>query len=121
MPRKSVRAPADENDLDAIEELQHRGEAVLAELRLTFDSSRNPVFAWQALRLATGLGINAPYWVLDYLAAAADALASIYARAKTKKALAREADLVGKALGFGTQGRGKTGMFEAAAKLVRQR
>jgi hypothetical protein len=116
-PPKSVRAPADENDVDTIEELRHRGEAVLAELRLTFDRTQNPVFVWQALRLATGLGINIPYWVLDYLAAAAGALASLYAKAKAKKALGREAELVGKALGFGTRGRGRTGMFEAAARL----
>jgi len=86
----------------------------IEELKREFEATKNPVLAWRALILNGGLDTPFPEWIVEYLYAAAEDIIN-------NNDDDREAEAVGKALGFGGAKKGKKGMFAAAATLERYR
>jgi hypothetical protein len=87
----------------------------IAELKREFEATKNPVLVWRALILNGGLNTNFPQWIVEYLHAAAQDIIC------NNDADDREAEAVGKALGFGAAKKGEKGMFAAVEKLERYR
>ena len=65
--------------------------------------------------------MNPPDWVMAYFADAADRVMAIRDEIGEGKRIGREAERVGKALGFGMSGRGSTSLFARSFKLQRDR
>jgi hypothetical protein len=99
---------------------QYSAEWELRELEAHFARDRNPVHVWEALKFTHRHGIKRPDWVENYLADAADRILKIRDESAGCKPVGREAERVGKALGF-VHGPGETGCFELATNLKRDR
>jgi hypothetical protein len=84
----------------------------LDQLRKHFKRDKNPVFAWVGIGLCFELNLDFPEWILAYLKSSAAALLR-----DNKSTSAREADRMGRALGFGRT-KGQTGSHEAAYKAL---
>jgi hypothetical protein len=118
--------PGDEKTLEAPSEkaalrfFQFWAEGELCDLEDHFARDRNPVHVWEAFKFARRYGIKRPDWVENYLADVADLILEIRDEVAGGKPVGREADRVGKALGF-VHNPGKTGWFELAANLKRDR
>lgn len=93
-------------------------QAALPLLENAYKKNGDPLYAWIAIRACNEAGvITLPSWVRDYLGRGAQALADITAAAEPTGGRNRlsEAEVAGKALGFGTGvGRGTT--FSRKAK-----
>jgi hypothetical protein len=87
---------------------------VLDKLRIEFERTPNPMLPWNALQWARDRGLDIPGWVVDYLRDKAVVLEKII----DKDVGEEEAQEVGRALGFGAEGKGKT---TAGAKLRQRR
>jgi hypothetical protein len=85
---------------------------ILDKMRIEFERTPNAMLPWSALRWARGRGIDVPDWIMDYLYDKAVVLTEIIAEDGGK-----EAQEVGRALGFGAEGKGET----AAGAELRQR
>lgn len=92
-------------------------EAGLSKLESDFERDHNPVFAWEAIAMAKNSGIDIPNWVANYLADAANEIVSIHEEVAGGSPASKEADRVGRVLGFGAEGKGATGQFKRAAML----
>ncbi len=108
-------------DRSNVERVQAYGKSVLRALESDFRREGNPVHPWEALTVARSYGISLPAWVQDFLAAAADRVMGIREEVAKHKAVKREAERVGKALGFGIGGPGQGGWFKHATILQRDR
>src|ERR1700694_3443237 len=86
---------------------------VLDKLRIEFERTPNPMLPWNALKWARDRGLDIPGWIIDHLCDKAVVLEKIVAENVGKE----EAREVGRALGFGADGKGKT----AAGAELRQR
>lgn len=91
----------------------HLPEKILEALQAHWDSDGHPVTPWFALRFAKDHGLQQPEWVIDYF----------YDRGGVINELAHQksgrpqGELVGLALGFGAEGRGKSSpMAQAVAQ-----
>jgi len=115
--------PDDEKTLKANTEkiavlwFQFWGKGELCDLEAHFARDGNPFHAWKALKFAHRHGFERPDWVETYLVDGADHIVKIRDEAIGGKPVGREAERVGKALGF-AHARGKTGWFKQAAMLV---
>jgi hypothetical protein len=98
----------DEYQFVRIERLRAYARAQLSELEHDFEHEPNPVFVWEAFRLAQSYGVELPDWVVDHIGDAADTIHDICEGDQAGRKLT-EAELVGKALGFSQGGRGQTG------------
>lgn len=75
----------------------------VADLRLLevpYKKTRNPCYVWAAIKYCTDNHVTYPSWVLEYLAATADAVVQIKPREHSK----RVADDLYRALGFARKG-----------------
>lgn len=95
-------------------------EGELCDLEAHFIRSCNPVHVWEAFKLARRHGMKRPDWVEIYFTDVAERILEIRDEATGGKPVGREAERVGKALGF-VHGPGATGWFELAANLRRDR
>ncbi|BCH01804.1 hypothetical protein MesoLj131b_38030 [Mesorhizobium sp. 131-2-5] len=82
--------------------------ATLAVNRMaeTFEDDPNPIIPWQALRVAVDGSIDVPNWVIMYFHTRGKRLNDLLARGEHRGK--REAEAVGKILGFGAMGKGGT-------------
>jgi hypothetical protein len=96
-------------------------KAALDELEADFSRDENPVFAWEAFAIARNNGLEVPEWVMEHLEDVADRLMAIRQEVADGKAVKKETDRVGKALGFGKKSAGRVGFFEHSTKLERDR
>lgn len=110
----------DEYQLVRIERLQAYARAQLSELEDDFKREPNPVFVWEAFRIAQAYGVELPDWVIDHIGDVADAIHDICEGDQDGRQLT-EAELVGKALGFSQGGRGQTGCFAHAKQVQRDK
>jgi hypothetical protein len=76
---------------------------VLDKLRIEFERTPNPMLPWSALRWARDGGLDVPGWIIDHLYDKAVVLSKIIV-----DDVGKEAEEVGKALGFGAGGKGAT-------------
>jgi hypothetical protein len=74
---------------------------VLDKLRIEFERTPNPMLPWSALRWARDGGLDIPRWIIDHLYDKAVVLSKIIA-----DDVGKEAEEVGRALGFGAAGKG---------------
>ena len=105
---------------DAPEAIKNRSEVrtKLRQLETDYNREDSAVYVWEALDLAERNGINRPGWVEDYLVRAAARLMQILNDVAAGKGIGRQADEVGRALGFGPGGGCR---FKKAARLERDR
>jgi hypothetical protein len=82
---------------------------VLDKLRIEFERAPNPMLPWSAIIWARQGGLDIPGWIIDHLHDKAVVLSKII-----NDDVGEEAEEVGRALGFGAEGKGKTA---AGAKL----
>ena len=109
-----------ESGTDAPEAIKNRSEVrtKLRQLETDYNREDSAVYVWEALDLAERNGINRPGWVEDYLVRAAARLMQILNDVAAGKGIGRQADEVGRALGFGPGGGCR---FKHAARLERDR
>ncbi len=93
-------------------------EKTLAEQQIGFEETGNPMTPWFALRYARNHSVPVPEWVLQYFTERAEIITDIVHvhesnkrnqqtnNRKNRKSL-REAEAIGRALGFGAVGRGQ--------------
>ena len=98
-----------------------RQMAASAELAIDFERDGNPVDAWQAFAVANRYRIDPPEWVEDFLTDVANRISEIRDEVAGGRPVKREAERVGKALGFGKDGPGHSGWFKHATMLERDR
>ncbi|TGP27351.1 hypothetical protein EN875_033975 [Mesorhizobium sp. M2D.F.Ca.ET.232.01.1.1] len=79
---------------------------VVDRMGASFEDESNPILPWQALRVAIDGAIDIPEWVLMYFHGRAKHLNDLLARGDRRGR--REAEAVGKILGFGAMGKGGT-------------
>jgi hypothetical protein len=94
---------------------------MIEDYRADFEQENNPVFAWRAIYFACILGGEFPDWLRKYLSTSAEAIVAIHEDAKEALPVPREAQRVGRAVGFVSGGKGATSHFEKAALLERAR
>jgi hypothetical protein len=82
-----------------------------------FEETGDPMAPWSALQFARSHSIPVPEWVLDYLEGRAGQLDKIAVDGGGGK---REAEAIGRALGFGAIGRGQTAAASASATATRE-
>jgi hypothetical protein len=85
------------------------------ELKKQFERTKNPVFVWYAIMDQSWCDAPLPEWIDTYLQSVAKNMVSLYYTER----LEREAELVGKALGFGGEKKGDNGKFSEAQKFDR--
>jgi hypothetical protein len=94
----------------------------LRELEAYYGRDANPVHALKAFAIACHAGIALPDWLLAYLVESADRFLKVCDEAADGATVEREAELVGKAFGFGAGGPGRgKGWVRQAALLRRDR
>lgn len=108
---------------------QFRADKYLEMLRHDYELTKNPVFVLQALVMAARQGEPVPVWVLDFFGsvAAPGIMNTIYDAGHDNEGQAlphsgkmrSEAELIGKALGFSTTGRGSKSLLAEGANLDR--
>ncbi len=76
---------------------------VLDKLRIEFERTPNPMLPWSAIIWARSRGLDIPNWIIDHLYDKAVVLSKIIA-----DDVGKEAEEVGRALGFGAESKGKT-------------
>jgi hypothetical protein len=103
-----------------VEAVRSYCRSVLSELETDFGRDGNPVHAWEAIALILPYGIELPDWLLAYLFDAASEIGQIRCEVAEGKSINREAERVGKALGYG-EGQGRGGWFKRATMLERDR
>jgi hypothetical protein len=104
-----------------VERVRAYGESALRQLEADFGRDGNPVHAWEARSVARRYGIDSPDWVEDLIDDTADRIMDIRDEVADGKPIEREAERVGKALGFGKDGPGQGGWFKHATMLERDR
>ena len=93
--------------------------AVCHDLRENYEHTGNPLHAWYALRLAARYDIDAPGWVLEYLAGAAERLLTIDAKSTDQRtAIVNALDLSDKVLTDYRREREDVELAERYLKLV---
>jgi hypothetical protein len=108
-------------DPPTVENMQNYGRLILQALEQDYTRERNPVLAWDAFSTCRHYGFQLPPWLLDYLAESADRILEISDAVASGRPVNREAEAVGKALGFGLTGRGAGKLFKTAGILRRDR
>ena len=95
-------------------------ECNLRELEAEFARDGNPVHAYEATWIARRYGLEAT-WAEDFVDDAIDQMLEILHEVADGKPTGREAERVGKALGFGRDGPGQRGWFRHATNRKRDR
>jgi hypothetical protein len=106
-------------DFERVERLKTYASAQLLDLEQDFEFDGNPVHVWEAINIANSAGVELPNWAAEQLGEIAERVCEIGDR-DSSTSRSTEAELVGKAAGFG-KGRGATGQFAAAKQLQRDR
>lgn len=108
-------------ELILIQKLQQEAQDEIRELGLLFAHDLNPLHVWMAYALADMYSLDMPNWVGVYLRGFANALLEILLiDAREGGSVGRQAELIGKLLGFGTGGPG-TSVLQSAAGQRRDR
>jgi hypothetical protein len=76
---------------------------ILDKLRIEFERTPNPMLPWSTIIWARQRGLDIPEWIVDHLYDKAVVLSKIIA-----DDVGKEAEEVGRALGFGAAGKGST-------------
>ena len=92
-----------------------RIEAVLERMRQDFEATKGPLTPWSALNLAVDAGRPLPQWIIRHLRGVSKRIHESASQSMDKK-LGREAEVMGRALGFG---QGKAGATPAARESAR--
>ena len=108
-------------DQAIVERMKAYGRSALQELEADFARDGNPVHAWGAFVIARTYENDTPEWVLNFVYDVARGILDICGEVSQGKPAIREAERVGKVLGFGTDGRGRGGWFKRATMLHRDR
>jgi hypothetical protein len=95
--------------------------AQVAQLQADFLRTENPVLAWEAFVIARNCGMEIPDWVWEVVEAAADGITDLREEVERGAPLGKEAEAVGRALGFGKKRPGETGWFAEASQSGRDR
>jgi hypothetical protein len=91
------------------------GQTLLLELEAEIGRDPNPLHAWDAAAVARQFGLERPGWVDDLLIEDnLDHIQELREESRAGKPIPREAEAVGKALGFGVKGPGRGGWFSRA-------
>ncbi len=93
---------------------------LIGELEVEFRESKNPLLAWEGFRLSMAVDQATPGWILDYLGDCALRLSDILEEVERGKPTGKEAERVGRSLGFAAKpGRGS--WFSKLASIRRDR
>lgn len=87
----------------------------IREFKNNYAGEGNPVYVWEAIDFAYRNKRKMPRWVMSYLGAAAKEILSFCEAARTGETTSKQAERVGKALGFGVKGPGRSDWFQQAA------
>jgi hypothetical protein len=90
------------------------------ECEAHFMRTQNPFWAWNALNLANIARLEVPRWIVNYLGCAASRICQTKDRIKRRQFMQREAESVGRALGFGKKGRGQGAQIMRMERLKRE-
>jgi Phage integrase family len=96
-------------------------QTIMKDLEVTFHEIKNPVLVWEALTICRRLGFDLPEWVLKYLTSVGENILEVRAERTADRDRKHEVERIGKALGFGKVGRGKTGQIRHATYWDRDR
>jgi hypothetical protein len=94
---------------------------LLRQLEIDFGRYGNPVYAYEAFAIALRSGMDMPDWVQRHMLQVAECILGIRDAIAGGRPSKREAERVGKVLGFGKDGPGQGGWFKQAAMLQRDR
>jgi hypothetical protein len=83
--------------------------------RVTFEQTHDPLAPWRMITWAAVNDYPLPEWVIQYLRGAARNLNDVVVQAAKSGSVKREAEAVGKALGFGHKRAGQTTPTKEAA------
>jgi hypothetical protein len=83
--------------------------------RITFEQTRDPLAPWRVITWAAANDFPLPEWVIQYLRGAAQKLNDVVVQAAKTGSVKREAEAIGKALGFGHQRAGQTSLTKTTA------
>jgi hypothetical protein len=106
-------------EIQQVRRLEAYANAQLLEVEEDFEFDGNPVHVWKAIDIALSAGMDLPIWAAEKLSEMAERICEIGDREGSKGRLT-EAELVGRAVGFG-KGKGETGQFAGARQLQRDR
>jgi hypothetical protein len=109
--------------LSGINSAEQALNAKIEAFRNDYERDQNPVHVWRALFLVMNFSLEkaVPNWIAEYLRSSTDAVIKIYQKVKEGEKIEREAENIGKALGFGPSGKGSTSHFEDAFILDRDK
>jgi hypothetical protein len=95
--------------------------AAIKSLRADFARERNPVHAWEAIAISFRERFPFAAWLREFLGETATSIVDILDEVAAGAPAGKEAERVGKVLGFGVRGPGRGGWFEQASVLRRDR
>jgi hypothetical protein len=103
-------------DVAAVEYARWIIRRVVNDIQTDVVSTQNPIFAWWGLRMVHVARLSTPRWITNYLSVAATRISKILDEVHAGGSIGKEAERVGKALGFSIEGPGQGGWFKRSAK-----
>ena len=111
----------DAYDVAAVEFARRIFRQIAKDMEAEFVQTKNPIFVWWALRMIHTARLAVPRWIARYLGSAAEIISRVSDEVQAGRPVGMEAERVGKALGFGTEGPGAGGWFKQLEMLERDR
>jgi hypothetical protein len=90
-------------------------ELISEHQRVTFEQTLDPLAPWRAITWAAANDFPLPGWVIQHLCAIAQKINDVVKQSANAGSVKREAEAVGKALGFGSNRAGETTATKKAA------
>ena len=90
-------------------------ELISEHQRVTFEQTFDPLAPWRAITWAAANDFPLPGWVIQHLCAVAQKINDVVKQSANAGSVKREAEAVGKALGFGSNRPGETSATKKAA------
>jgi hypothetical protein len=90
-------------------------ELISEHRRVTFEQTLDPLAPWRAITWAAANDFPLPGWVIQHLCAVAQKINDVVKQSANAGSVKREAEAVGKALGFGSNRAGETTATKKAA------
>jgi hypothetical protein len=90
-------------------------ELISEHQRATFEQTSDPLAPWRAITWSSGNGLPVPAWVVQHLCGLAQKINDVVVQSAKAGSVKREAEAIGKALGFGRQRAGQTSATKEAA------
>jgi hypothetical protein len=114
----ALRANFAAYDRRNVESVRSYVKQVLRQVESDFRKEGNPVFAFEAITLAKRYDLPWPEWVHEFFGEAAAKIMELRSGVSGRKSQSSEAESVGRAFGFGADGKGGTGKFKAASMMA---